>query len=131
MASKIIRRCAIALAAWLPFFGLWVLFAMSFVRDSFSAILVSSLITMGIAGLLGIVVWQFCQRWPWPFGWNLNFYLLHVLLALLYAGAWIIAVDGLDALRRGSPVSSSWSMPILARQLMTGIWFYTIFAGVS
>jgi hypothetical protein len=73
MVGKIIRRCAIALAAWLPFFALWVLFAMSFARDPFSAIFVSSLITMGIAGLLGIAVWQLCRRWPWPLGFKLSF----------------------------------------------------------
>jgi hypothetical protein len=131
MVGKIIRRCAIALAAWLPFFALWVLFAMSFARDPFSAIFVSSLITMGSAGLLGIAVWQLCRRWPWPLGFNRNFYLLHVVFALLYATAWTIAVYGLDALRRGSPMPGFWSLPILSRQLMIGIWFYTIFAGVS
>lgn len=131
MVAKIIRRCSIALAAWLPFFALWVLFAMSFARDPFSAIFVSSLITMGIAGLLGIAVWQLCRRWPWPLGFKLNFYLLHVMFALSYAAAWTIAVYGLDALRRGGPAPGLWSLPVLARQLMTGIWFYTIFAGVS
>ncbi len=83
MVGKVIRRCAIALAVWLPFFALWVLFAMSFARDPLSAIFVSSLMTMGSAGLLGIAVWQLCRRWPWPFGFNRNFYLLHVLFALL------------------------------------------------
>ena len=131
MVSKVIRRCAIALAAWLPFFALWVLFAMSFARDPFSVIFTSSLITMGSAGLLGITVWQLCRRWPWPLGFNLNFYLLHLVFALLYAAAWIIAVDGLDAVRHRSPALGFWSTAIVARQLMTGIWFYTIFAGVS
>lgn len=131
MLSKVIRRCAIALAAWLPFFALWVLFAMSFARDPFTVIFISSLITMGSAGLLGIAVWQLCRRWPWPLGFNLNFYLLHLVLALLYAAAWIIAVDGLDAMRHLSPAPVFWSMAIVARQLVTGIWFYTIFAGVS
>ena len=131
MVGKIIRRCAIALAAWLPFFALWVLFAMSFARDPFFTIFITSLITMGTAGLLGIAVWQLCRRWPWPLGFNLNFYLLQVTFALLYAAVWIIAVDGLDALRRGSPAPGLLSLPVLARQLMIGIWFYTIFAGVS
>jgi LytS/YehU family sensor histidine kinase len=131
MVSKVIRRCAIALAAWLPFFALWVLFAMSFARDPFSVIFISSLITMGSAGLLGIAVWQLCRRRPWPLGFNLNFYLLHLVFAMLYAAAWIIAIDGLDGMRQRSPVPGFWSMAIVARQLMTGIWFYTIFAGVS
>jgi signal transduction histidine kinase len=131
MLSKVISRCAIALAAWLPFFALWVLFAMSFARDPFSVIFISSLITMGTAGLLGIAVWQLCKRWPWPLGFNWKFYLRHLVFALLYAAAWMIAVDGLDAMRHRSPAPGLWSMSIVARQLMIGIWFYTIFAGVS
>ena len=99
MNLKVIRRCVIALAAWLPFFALWVLFAMSFARDRFSGIFLASLISMGSAGLLGTAVWHACRRWPWPLGYNLSFYSLHVLFALLYAGAWTIAVYGLESLR--------------------------------
>ncbi len=131
MVRKVLRQSLIALAAWLPFFVLWLLFAMSFARDPFSAIFISSLISMGTAGLLGVPVWQLCRRWLWPPGFSPNFYLLHVVLALVYAAAWIIAVDGLDALRRGSPPPGFWSVPVLTRELMTGVWLYTIIAGIS
>jgi hypothetical protein len=131
MARTIISRCAIVVAAWLPFFVLWVLFALSFARDPFSTVFVASLITMGSAGLLGIAVWHNCRRWPWPLRFNLQFYSLHVVFAFLYAAAWTIAVYGIDSLRRGSPVPGFWSGPILARQLLIGFWFYAIFAGVS
>src|SRR5215831_19974755 len=116
MLRKVISRCAIVLAAWLPFFALWVLFALSFARDSFRTVFVASLITMGSAGLLGIAVWHVCRRWPLPLRFNLKFYSLHVVFAVLYAAAWTIAVYGIDSLRRGSPVRGSWSGPILARQ---------------
>lgn len=131
MIRKVIKRCAIVLAAWLPFFALWVLFAMSFAHDRFSTVLVSSLITMGSAGLLGIAVWHVCQRWPWPFGFTLKFYSLQAFFAFLFAAAWTIAVYGLESLRRGRSVPGFWVSSILARQLLIGIWFYAIFAGVS
>jgi hypothetical protein len=131
MVLQVIRRCLIALAAWLPFFVLWVLFAMSFAREPFSAIFLASLISMGSAGLLGFPVWHACRRWPWPLSYNLSFYLLHLLLALLYASAWTITVYGLESLRRGSFVQGFWSWPTLIRQLLIGFWFYAIFAGVS
>lgn len=131
MVCKVIRQSGIALAAWLPFFVLWLLFAMSFARDPLSAIFISSLISMGIAGLLGIPVWKLCRRWSWPPGFSPKFYLLHVVLALLYAAAWIVAVDGLDALRRGSRAPGFWSVPVLARQLMIGVWLYAIIVGIS
>lgn len=131
MIRQIIRRCAIVLAAWLPFFALWVLFAMSYTHDRFSAILFASLISMGSAGLLGIAVWHLCRRWPWPLGFTLNFYLLQIFFALVYALAWTTAVYGLESLRRGSALQGFWSWPVLCRQLLIGIWFYAIFAGVS
>ena len=104
---------------------------MSFAREPFSAIFLASLISMGSAGLLGFPVWHACRRWPWPLSYNLSFYLLHLLLALLYASAWTITVYGLDSLRRGSLLQGFWSWPILIRQLLIGFWFYAIFAGVS
>ncbi|HEY6250600.1 MAG TPA: histidine kinase [Candidatus Angelobacter sp.] len=131
MVRKVIQRCAIALAAWLPFFALWVLFAMSLTHDRFSAILLPSLISMGSAGLLGIAVWHICRGRPIPLGFSLNFYLLQLFFAVLYAALWTVAIYGLESLRRGSAVPGFWSWPIICRQLLTGMWFYTIFAGVS
>jgi signal transduction histidine kinase len=131
MIRQIIRRCTIVLAAWLPFFALWVLFAMSFARDRFSAIFLASLFSMGSAGLLGIAVWRLCRRWPWPLGFNLKFYLLQVFFALMYAAVWTVVVYGLESLRRGSPLQGFWIWPVVCRQLLIGIWFYAIFAGLS
>src|SRR5215467_9864898 len=131
MVRKIISRSALVLAAWLPFFILWVLFALSFARDPFRTVFIASFITMGSAGLLGIVVWHTCRCWPWPLRFNLKFYSLHVVFAVLYAAAWTIVVFVIDSVRRGSPVRGFWSGPILARQLLTGFWFYAIFAGIS
>ena len=131
MVRPIIRRCAIALAAWLPFFALWVLFSTSFSREPFSTILLASLISMGSAGLLGIAVWHVSRRWAWPLGFNPKFYLLQAFFGVMYAAAWTIAVYALDSLRRGGAVPGFWTWPIMCRQLLIGIWFYTIFAGIS
>src|SRR5215471_13016093 len=131
MFSTILRRCAIALAVWLPFFILWVLFALSLTRERSSVVFIASLIIMGSAGLLGIPVWYLCRRLPWPLGFNARFYLLHVLFALMYSGAWSVAIYCIESLRRGSHVSGFWTWPVMTRQLLTGLWCYTIFAGVS
>ncbi len=131
MIRKAITRYAIVLAAWLPFFALWVLFAMSYAHDRISAVLVPSLISMGSAGLLGIAVWHMCRRWPWPLGFSLRFYLLQISFGLGYAAAWTAAVYGLEFLRRGAAVQGFWSWTVLCRQLLMGIWFYALFAGIS
>ena len=129
--QKTFKRCAIALAVWLPFFVLWVIFAMSFTRDKLSAVLLASLISMGSAGLLGIAVWRLCRLWPWPLGFTVNFYGLQIFFALVYAAAWTAAIYGLESLRRGSALQGFWTWPIICRQLLTGVWFYAVSAGVS
>jgi len=131
MISRVIKRCAIALAVWLPFFVLWLLFAASFSRDPFSVIFVASLINMGSAGLLGIGVWYLCRLWPLPLGFSARFYLLHIVFAVVYSTAWTAAIYAIESLLRGSGVQGFWKWTIFARQLLTGIWCYTIFAGVS
>src|SRR5215471_10673932 len=131
MVPKVFRRWVIVLTAWLPFFALWVLFAMSFARDPLPKIFLESLISLGSAGLLGIAVWHGCRRWSWPLGFSFSFYLVHVLCAFLYAAGWTIAVYGLESLRRGRLVPGFWTWPVLIRQLLIGFWFYAIFVGIS
>ena len=131
MIRKVIRRCAIVLAAWLPFFAIWVLFAISYAHGQVSAVLVASPISMGSAGLLGIAVWHVCQGWPWPLGFTLNFYLFQISFAVVYGVVWTSAVYGLEALGRGNALQGFWSWSALGRQLLMGIWFYAVFAGIS
>src|SRR5258708_11806403 len=128
MVRKLIKRCAIALAAWLPFFAIWLLVAMSFARDRFSAVLIGTLVSMGSAGLLGIAVWYVCQRWPWPLGFKLNFYLLQIFFAVAYGIAWTVAVYGLESLGHRGAFQGFWSWAVLGRQTFMGVWFYAGFA---
>src|SRR5215467_2155445 len=109
MIRKAIKTCAIGLATWLPFCVLWVLFVLSITHERLPAILLGSLISMGSAGLLGIVVWHLCRRFPWPLRFSLKFYLLQIIFALLYAAAWIAAVYALEWLRRGTAIATLYS----------------------
>jgi signal transduction histidine kinase len=129
---KAVKRYAIVLAAWLPFFVIWVFFTMSYARFPLFSALLTSLISMGSASLLGIAVWHVCQCWPWPLRLNGKFYLLHVLLASMYALLWNFAVYGLESLRRGTiTLHDFWRSPVLGWQLLMGVWLYGLFAGVS
>src|SRR5258708_7419066 len=131
MVRKLIKRCAIALAAWLPFFAIWLLVAMSFARDRFSAVMMESLSAMGSAGLLGLAVWYVCQRWPWPLGFKLNFYLLQIFFAMVYGIAWTASIYGVESLRVRNALQGFWSWAVLGRQTLMGVWFYAVFAGIS
>jgi two-component system LytT family sensor kinase len=129
---KVIKRYAVVLAAWLPFFAIWVFYAMLYAHYPLRAALATSMISMGSASLLGIAVWHVCQRWPWPLRLDLKFYLLQILFASVYSLLWSIAVDWLESIRRGTnALHDFWRNPFLGWQLLTGVWLYGLFAGVS
>ena len=129
---RAIERYAIVSAAWLPFFAIWVLFAMLYAHYPLHAALVTSVISMGSASLIGVVVWHVCQRWPWPLRLDLKFYLMQVFFASAYSILWTLSVYGLESLRRGAnPVRDFLKSPILGWQLLMGVWLYGLFAGVS
>ena len=129
---KVMRRYAIVLAAWLPFFAIWVFLAMLYAHYPWRVALVTGMISMGSASLMGIAVWHICQRWPFPLRLDLKFYFLQVFFASGYSILWIILVDGLEALRRGAnPLLDFWKSPVLGWQLLMGLWLYGVFSGVS
>ncbi len=130
MIRRVIKRFAIVFAAWLPFFAIWVLYARSYAHYSWRDALLTSMISMGSASMLGVAAWHVCQRWPWPFRLNLKFYLLQIVLASMYSFLWSIAVYWLDSIRRGA-LPGFWKNPLLGWQLLTGLWLYGLFAGVS
>jgi signal transduction histidine kinase len=129
---KVIKRYAVVLAAWLPFFAIWVFLAMLYAHYPLRAALVTGMISMGSASLMGIAVWHICQHWPFPRRLDLKFYFLQVFLASGYSILWSILVDGLEALHRGAkPLLDFWKSPVLGWQLLMGLWLYGLFAGVS
>lgn len=131
MVRKVVRRCAIVLAGWLPFFTVWVSFAMSYPNARLSAVLIGSFLIMGSAGLLGIAVWYLCKRRPLPLDFSLSFYLRQLLFAFVYAATWTTLVYELDLLYLGDAPHDFWSWPVVCRQLLIGIEFYAIVAGIS
>lgn len=129
---KAVQRYATVLAAWLPFFVIWVFITMNAAHYALSSALVTSLISMGSASLLGIAVWHVCRRWPWPLRLTLKFYALHIFLAFLYAVVWNLFVYSIESIpRHANPIADLLASRVLGFQLLTGIWLYGLFAGVS
>jgi hypothetical protein len=127
-----IKRYAIVLAAWLPFFAIWVFFGISYGHYSLAVALIASLISMGSASLLGIVVWHVCRRLPWPLRLDSKFYFLQIFFAVVYSLVWNISVYWLESIHRGTGgIQDFWKSPLLGWQLLTGVWIYGLFAGVS
>jgi len=127
-----LKRYALIFAAWLPFFAIWLFLARYYAHLPLPAAIYSSLASMGSASLLGIVVWHVCRRVPWPLNLDFRFYLIQIFFALVYTFTWLIADYSLDALRRGTnPFTELFRSPLIGWQILTGIWIYGIFAGVS
>ena len=131
MGRSWVRRGAIGIAAWLPFFVLWTAVTLSFPQSTLRIALIGGLISMGSAGVLGVFVWFACERWPWPLQFKLTFYTLQIGLAILYGVAWTAAVVALEFLRGASGASALLSWPALSRQAFLGAWFYAVLAGIS
>ncbi len=120
-----------ALAAWLPFFVLWFAAGMSFGVAPFRTVLVNAVLAMGSAGLLGILVWFACERWPWPLQFRLGFYALQIALAIAYGVTWTAVIVALESLRGSSGLPELLTKAALSRQTLLGVWFYAVFAGIS
>ena len=129
---KAFKRYGMVLAAWAPFFVVWLLLAMSYARMSLRDALFTSAVSMGTATMLGMGVWYVCRRLPWPLRPSLRFYLAHVALACAYAIAWTSLICAFDSIRRGESIFRQyWHSAVFGWQLLTGVWIYGLFAGVS
>jgi len=131
MGTTWMRRAAMGLAAWLPFFVLWTAAGLSFGQVPFRTVLVNGLLAMGSAGLLGILVWFACERWPWPLRFRLGFYALQIGLAIAYGVTWTAVIVAIESLRGSSGLPALLTTAALSRQAVLGVWFYAVFAGIS
>ena len=131
MLGKVMKRTAVVLAVWLPFFAIWLFVALTYGREPFLVVLVGSLISLGSAGLLGIPVWYACRRWPLPRVFRVNFYLLQICFAALYGSLWTVATYALEYVHNRGVLPGTFSPSATVRQWLFGMWFYAIFAGIS
>jgi hypothetical protein len=112
---------ALALAAaWLPFFVLWLIFAMQ-LGMPFRMALPRSLYAIGSAAILGLFVSKFCAARPLEL--RPRFYALHLVAASLYAAVWTAGMTAVDGRLGPRAMLVGW--------FIEGVWIYTIIAGVS
>src|SRR6266852_260956 len=103
MPRRLLHASAL-IGAWLPVLSFWIVFSMVYAHIPFAMALRISLMTIGTAAVLGIAVWHFCTRTPWPETMRAGFYAQHFLFAALYAATWVVIVYAIDALIAGKPV---------------------------
>jgi hypothetical protein len=81
------------------------------------------------AALLGILVYRFANRVPWPRPFRLRFALIHAVAAPAYALAWIMATSLIESIihRQLLIVVGPGLVPFL----VLGVWLYVMVAGIS
>jgi two-component system LytT family sensor kinase len=119
------------LAAWLPALALWLAFAMSNGQVSLAKAFPTAAMTMGVAALLGLVVYQFCLKVPWPEKFRIRFYALHIVAAVIYGCAWMVGTIAVEPLVTHTPMWSILQSSRAITWVLTGIWLYAAIAGIS
>lgn len=81
------------------------------------------------AALLGMLVYRFARRVPWPRPFRMRFALIHLVAAPTYAFAWILAASIVESVihRHLIIVVGPGLLPFL----VLGIWLYVMVAGIS
>jgi hypothetical protein len=109
--------------AWLPMWALFTAVIVMVHGQSLGSAAVASLRMIAPGALLGIAVYRFASRMPWPHPFQMSFVAMHVLAAGLYGASWFVLISAIDSLLRGQLV--------IGLFLLTGIWLYIVVAGVA
>ena len=130
-------RALIVAGAWLPFYLFWVLFFMTYGRETQTLpdAMAYGLVAIGSAAVIGAAVWRFCARNPWPLSVRGSFYAKHLLAASAYAILWILAMYSGDAALDRKPVleylTQGAKTGVIGWQFLMGVWLYGLVAGVA
>jgi hypothetical protein len=136
-ARLAVSRTLLVVGAWLPFYLFWVLFFLTYARgkQTLADALSYGLVSIGSAAVLGVAVWRFCARNPWPLDVRGSFYAKHLAAAAFYAISWILIMYTGDAALDGKPalemIKSGVKSGVIGWQFLMGVWLYGLVAGVS
>lgn len=121
------RKVIALVAAWLPFLGLWMMFALQMGPLTLGQVFLRSVIAVAGAALLGLLVSRFCRGMPLPSELQVRFYAVHLLGAVTYAAAWTGVMLASGWILEGRPAPRA----MLVEWLLEGVWLYALVAGVS
>jgi two-component system LytT family sensor kinase len=125
-------QAAVLVAAWLPIGLFWMVLMVVYGHSSAAEALQRSALTIGTAALLGIAVWHFCLRRPWPHRMRAGFYVQQFVAASLYATVWVVSMYATEPLLSHTSMWSAFtSSHVLGWQLIMALWLYGVVAGVS
>jgi signal transduction histidine kinase len=121
------------LLGWLPVWALYTLMVSSANpihggTPTGHAVL-SGLIAVGIAALLGLLVQRITERVPWAHPVRPGFLAVHLSAAAVYSALWVVLKFGVESLIR--PQSMMSFHFLLLPNFILGVWLYVMVAGIS
>jgi two-component system, LytTR family, sensor kinase len=119
------------IAAWLPALVLWLAFAMAGGQVSLTAAFLPSVLTIGVAAVVGLAIWEVCIRVSLPERFRAGFFAIHLLAAIVYSVVWVIATIAIEPLFTHQQMWGILKTPRALTWGLTGIWLYAIVAGIS
>ncbi|MCC6242420.1 MAG: histidine kinase [Gemmatimonadaceae bacterium] len=127
-----LRAAAWYVAAWTPLVLLYAVLIGASARIGAADAIVAAFNTVLWAALLGIVVLWIARHWEWPSPPTARFFLVHIGMALLYAGLWNLCIvlsvrAGVGSWQETMQQVSAW----LHWQTFEGALIYAALCGVA
>jgi len=121
------------LLGWLPVWALYTLMVSSanpiHGGTPVGHAVLSGLIAVGIAALLGLLVQRITERVPWPHPMLPGFLAVHLAAAAVYSALWLTLKFGVELLMH--PQSTTSFHFLLLPNFVLGVWLYVMVAGIS
>lgn len=125
-----VKRMLMMVAAWIPALVLWFAFGLASGQVSVGAAFAEACLTIAVAAVIGLGIWEICLRVPWSTN-RVRFFATHIGAALVYSYLWMVGTTLVDPIvtHRGP----NWRMISSPRAIpygLTGTWLYTVVAGL-
>ncbi len=115
--------------AWLPMWALFTALIVIAHGGSVGNAAIGALRLIAAAALLGIAVYKFTARMPWPHPFRLRFLGVHAFAASVYSVTWYVLLSLIDSMVMGRLMFAIG--PGLGAWLVTGMWLYIMVAAVA
>src|SRR4051794_25681491 len=123
-----LKRMVVSLAAAAPALPFWVPSVMMSTRVGFVEAFGYTVVSLSVAALLGLGVWEYCERTPWAIKHTSRFYLRHLMQSLAFGVSWVFIECAINSARyRENMFAFEIRSPNLGWQVFMGMWIYVMY----
>src|SRR5436305_2705832 len=115
------KKTLMMIAAWSPALALWLAFGMAGGQVSLAAAFPAAALTIAVAAILGLGIWEVCVRVAWPDTFRVRFFAIHILAAIIYSAAWVVGTIALEPIFTHAPMWAILKTPRAITWALTGM----------